>query len=72
MAYLRELPTPRCRECSARATVELVNRYNATFGFFCRRHGVRAERELQALEGQPVGEDTNSKTPAARGGLRGF
>jgi hypothetical protein len=46
MAYLRELPIRECQICGARAVVELVNRFNAPCGYYCRRHGRRALREL--------------------------
>jgi hypothetical protein len=49
MAYLRDLPRPLCR-CSARATVELLNRANATVGYYCRRCGRSRLAELQAAE----------------------
>lgn len=49
MAYLRELSAPRC-SCGKPARVELVNRYNAPCGTFCRRCGERARRELERRE----------------------
>jgi hypothetical protein len=46
MAYLRELPT--CKECARPATVELMNNYNGSMGYYCKTHGKRAlKRVLQ-------------------------
>jgi hypothetical protein len=50
MAHLRAIPKPKCAECSRPATVELVNRYNATCGYYCAAHGKRAEGRMTARE----------------------
>lgn len=47
MAYIVEIPKPKCRDCSKKATHEVKNRFNASNGFFCRRCG---EREVQRLK----------------------
>lgn len=51
MAFLRDC-THTCRHpsCTSRATVELVNSRNASNGFYCKRHGAQAVKDLQALE----------------------
>jgi len=41
MAYLREL-SQKCEyflQCNCTAKVEVVNRYNAVLGRYCRKHG---------------------------------
>lgn len=49
MAYLKEIKQ-RCGTCSATATVQLHNSRNAPLGFYCKRHGEQAHRELQQRE----------------------
>jgi hypothetical protein len=45
MAYLRKLERPKCC-CGKPATVELINRYNASCGQYCARCGARAHKQL--------------------------
>jgi hypothetical protein len=49
MAYLRDA-TRRCTDCGKTAVVELVNRWNSTYGFYCRSHGDKRLAELQRSE----------------------
>lgn len=49
MAYLRDIEK-RCGACPNRAVVELRNRFNASYGEFCRSCGKRRLKELQAEE----------------------
>jgi hypothetical protein len=53
MASLRPVQRPRCCKCSRWATVELVNRVNASTGYYCTPCSGRALRELEAAERQP-------------------
>jgi uncharacterized Zn finger protein len=50
MAYLKEIEI-KCR-CGKRATVELMNRFNASYGHYCAKCGKVA---LKALEGYEQG-----------------
>lgn len=52
MAYLRELARHACAEaaCSKKAEVELMNRYNALVGRYCRAHGTRKLADMQRSE----------------------
>ena len=51
MAYLRAVNlTCYLPGCTRRATVELVNRFNASLGVYCAAHGKLRLRELQLLE----------------------
>jgi hypothetical protein len=50
MAYLRDLPAPRCAACGKPAKVELVNQRNATHGAYCRPCGGRFKAELERAE----------------------
>lgn len=45
--------------CTARATVEVRNRWNASMGQFCRRCGQRRVRQLNQAERQ----ETTHATP---------
>lgn len=51
MAYLRELHH-QCASsgCPKQAVVEVVNRFNSGQGSFCRVHGQRRLKELEAIE----------------------
>jgi hypothetical protein len=49
MAYLRDLPKPRCR-CGKPPAVELVNRRNAPCGTYCRNCAKRALARLVERE----------------------
>ena len=50
MAYLRELPRPRCYRCGKAARYEVLNRENASHGFYCRACGEKTRRELERTE----------------------
>ena len=50
MAYLRDLPAPRCAACGGPAKVELVNRRNSPHGAYCRPCGARFKAELERAE----------------------
>lgn len=50
MAYCRELTRPRCGVCGGLAQVEVFNRFNASLGAFCRRHGEMRRRDVQRGE----------------------
>ena len=57
MAFLRKIWPRRCVVCKKQATVELVNRYNASLGDYCGVCGRRALVAQAALEmRQPNGE----------------
>lgn len=62
MAYLAELLRPRCRTCNALAVVELVNRYNAKAGTYCKRHGTQELKAMQAREGESLPSNTWAST----------
>jgi hypothetical protein len=49
MAYLREFGS-KCQRCSKPATVELLNRFNAPCGKFCKKCGERARAEMERKE----------------------
>lgn len=49
MAYLRDIPKRQCA-CGKQASKEVVNRLNATVGFFCAKHAARRLAEMQRLE----------------------
>ena len=42
MAYLKDLPKPKCYSCRKPATVALHNHRNAELGFYCIPCGKRA------------------------------
>jgi hypothetical protein len=51
MAYIRELRNPCSSSgCDKQAVVEVINRFNSSQGSFCRTHGQRRLRELEAAE----------------------
>jgi hypothetical protein len=39
---------PKCPDCGAKATVEIRDRFNATKGRYCRRHGEERVAEHNA------------------------
>jgi len=49
MAYL-ELLEKQCDSCGKKASVELVNHRNVTFGFYCRECGDRKLKQMEAAE----------------------
>jgi hypothetical protein len=52
MAYLRDIPKPRCSHagCTKRATFTLINRFNAPCGDYCPGHGRKACSEMERRE----------------------
>jgi uncharacterized Zn finger protein len=51
MAYLRDIRPGKCQRChAARATVELVNRYNAPIGQYCQKCGTFLRKRLEEQE----------------------
>lgn len=57
MAHLRNLIIRRCQTCGTRATVQLFGIRNAEYGYYCKRHGDAACRDLARRENQ--GEHPN-------------
>lgn len=58
MAYLVELKDAcHVSGCSSRAVVELIDRWNASMGKYCRRHSRMELRKQQAREGQSAIRD---------------
>jgi hypothetical protein len=52
MSYLKDIPNVTCDTfgCKARATKELVNRYNAVVSRHCSRHAEAELRKRQSME----------------------
>lgn len=52
--HLRPIHKRTCRQCGARASVELFNDRNSSLGDYCARHGKTAVAELERLVAQPL------------------
>lgn len=52
MAYLKDLPKPKCYTCPKPAKVALYNHRNAELGFYCQPCGKRALRTQKIREEQ--------------------
>jgi hypothetical protein len=50
MAYLKEIPKPKCRNCHVVAKVVLVNARNSPCGEFCTRCARTALKDMERRE----------------------
>lgn len=49
-AYAKKIPVSCCRDCPAKAVVEVFNTYGQTWGYFCKRCGRAKLTELHRQE----------------------
>lgn len=62
MAWLKDIPKPKCYDCGKPAKYELMNNRNACLGVFCAPH---ARSRLRALAATEHGGQIEPMAPAS-------